>query len=313
MLYQVAQVLFLQEKYREALQYAQRWFKTQEDPSADAYMLIGQAHYQLKQYNKALPMVQKGISKYEELGSIPKEGWLNLLSNIYREKKQFRKMLPPVKQLVQHYPKKNYLLSLGYIYNELDDLDSMSALYVAMYDQGLLKSESELNTVSSLLMNLDNPFKASQVMDKGFKDGVFKKNLKNYRVYSQALYAAREYEKSLEPLSQAAKLSKDGKLNDQLGQAYINLNQWRNAESALKRAISKGKLRDLGQTTISLGLVQFELKRPQEALKTFNRALRYEKVASAAGNWIKYVNSEIQREAELKKEIVINTDVEPAI
>jgi len=86
MLYQVAQVLFLQEKYREALTYAQRWFKTQEDPSADAYMLIGQAHYQLREYDKALPMVQKGISKYEELGSIPKEGWLNLLKNVARIK-----------------------------------------------------------------------------------------------------------------------------------------------------------------------------------------------------------------------------------
>lgn len=311
MLYQVAQVLFLQEKYREALQYAQRWFRTQEDPSADAYMLIGQAHYQLKEYDKALPNVQKGIKKYEELGSTPKEGWLNLLSNIYREKGQYRKMLPVVKQLVKHYPKKNYLLSLGYIFNELEDLDSMSALYLAMYDQGLLKSESELNTVASLMMNLDNPYKASKIMEKGFADGTFKKTLKNYRSLSQALYAAREYEKALDPLSQAAKLSKDGKLDDQLGQAHINLNQWRNAETALKRALNKGKLRDTGQTTISLGLVQFELNRPQEALKTFNKALRYDKVAGAANNWIKYVNAEVQREAELKKEIVINTDVEP--
>lgn len=312
MLYQVAQVLFLQEKYREALTYAQRWFKTQEDPSADAYMLIGQAHYQLKEYNKALPMVQKGISKYEELGSIPKEGWLNLLSGIYREKGEYRKMLPVLKQLVTHYPKKNYLLSMGYVFNELDDLKSMAAIYLAMYDKGMLSTESEVNTVSSLMLNLENPNKASLVMEKAFNDGVLKKNLKNYRAYSQALYAAREYEKALEPLAQAARLSKDGKLDDQLGQAYINLNQWRNAEGALKKALSKGALRSTGQTTLSLGLVQFELNRPKEAIATFNRALRYDKVASAAGNWIKYVNAEVAREAELKKEIVINTDVEPA-
>ncbi len=313
MLYQVAQVLFLQEKYREALQYAQRWFRTQQDPSADAYMLIGQAHYQLKEYDKALPMVQKGIKKYEELGSIPKEGWLNLLSGIYREKRQYRNMLPVVKQLVKHYPKKNYLLSLGYVYNELDDINSMAAIYLAMYDQGMLKSESEINTVASLMLNLDNPYKASQIMEKGFNEGVMKKTLKNYRAYSQALYASREYEKALAPLAQAAKLSKDGKLDDQLGQAYINLNQWRNAEAALKRALSRGGLRDVGQTTISLGLVQFEQKRPQEAINTFKRALRYEKVAKAADNWINYVNAEVQREAELKKEIVINTNVEPAL
>ncbi len=312
MLYQVAQVLFLKENYREALQYAQRWFKTQEDPSADAYMLIGQAHYQLKEYDRALPNVQKGIQKYEELGTTPKEGWLNLLSGIYREKREYRKMLPVLKQLVKHYPKKNYLLSMGYVFNELDDLKSMSAIYLAMYDQGMLSTESEINTVSSLMLNLENPYKASQIMEKGFNDGVLKKTLKNYRSYSQALYAAREYEKSLAPLAQAAKLSKDGKLDDQLGQAYINLNQWRNAEAALKRAVARGGLRDLGQTTISLGLVQFELKRPKEALSTFKKALRYDKVAKSADNWIRYVNAEIAREAELKKEIVINTDVEPA-
>jgi len=115
-LYVIAQVLFSQEKYREALQYAEDWFKTQEDPSADAYMLVGQAHYLLKNYNKALPNVQKGISKYEELGSVPKEGWLNLLSSIYRQKSEFRKMLPVLKQLVQHYPKKTYLLTMGGIW-----------------------------------------------------------------------------------------------------------------------------------------------------------------------------------------------------
>ena len=312
MLYQVAQVYFLQERFREALQYAQRWFRTQEDPSADAYMLIGQAYYQLKEYDNALPNVQRGIRKYEELGSIPKEGWLNLLSSIYREKGQFRNMLPVVKQLVKHYPKKNYLLSLGYIFNELDDYQSMGALYLAMYDNGLLASESELNTIASLMMNLDNPYKAASVLEKGFNDGVMKKTLKNYRTYSQALYAAKEYEKALDPLAQAARLSKDGKLDDQLGMAYINLNQWRNAEGALKRALSKGGLRDVGQTQLSLGLVQFELKRPKDALATFKKTLRYEKHASSANNWITYVNAEMRREEELKREIIINTDVDPA-
>ncbi len=311
MLYQVAQVLFLQEKYGEALQYAQRWFRTQEDPSADAYMLIGQAHYQLKQYDQALPMVQTGIKKYEELGSIPKESWLNLLSNLYREKKEYRKMTPVLKQLIKHYPKKNYLLSLGYVFNELDDLKSMAAVYLAMYDQKMLKSESEISTVASLMLNLENPYKAAQIMEKGLNDGVMKKTLKNYRNYSTALYAAREYEKALAPLAQAAKLSKDGKLDDQLGQAYINLNRWSEAEKALKRAISRGGLRDVGQTTVNLGLVQFELKRSQDAINTFQRAKRYEKHINAANNWIAYVESEVRREAELAKEIEINVNIEP--
>ena len=312
MLYVVAQVLFSQEKYREALRYAQTWFKTQEDPSADAYLLIGQAHYMLKDYNKALPNVQKGIDKYIALGSVPKESWLNLLSNIYRQKNQFNKMLPVVKELVKHYPKKTYLTTLAGIYNELDDQTKMTAMYQAMYDQNLLSSESEVVTLASLLMSKESPYQASQVMKKGLDSGVVKKVLKNYRIYSQSLYAAREYEAALKPLETAAGMSSDGKLYSQLGQSYIALNRWSEAEKALTKAINKGNLKDGGQALISKGLTQFEQKKFKSAEATFKSAVRYEKVSGTATNWIKYVNAEVRRLKELDAPIqAIDTSVEP--
>ncbi len=312
MLYVIAQVLFSQEKYREALNYAQTWFKTQEDPTADAYMLVGQAHYMLKDYNKSLPNVQKGIAKYVELGSIPKEGWLNLLSSIYRQKNDFKKMLPVVKQLVQHYPKKTYLLTMAGIFNELDDQVRMTAMYQAMYDKNLLTTESEVVTLASLQMSQENPFHASEIMKKGLASGLLKKNLKNYRLFSQALYAAREYDDALDPLSKAAGLAKDGKLFNQLGQSYVALNRWREAESALNKAINKGGLTNTGQTLISKGLTQFEQKKFKAAEATFARAQKYEKVSQTAANWIRYVKAEVRRLQELDAPIQeIDTSVEP--
>ncbi len=314
MLYVIAQVLFSQEKYREALNYAQTWFKTQEEPSADAFMLVGQAHYMLKDYDSSLPNVQKGIAKYVELGSVPKEGWLNLLSSIYRQKNDFNKMLPVVKQLVQHYPRKTYLLTMAGIFNELDDQPRMTAMYQAMYDQGLLSSESELVTLASLELGLENPFHASEIMKKGFESGVLAKNLKHYRLYSQALYAAREYDDALEPLSQAAGLSKDGKLYNQLGQSYVALNRWREAESAMDKALNKGALSNTGQTLISKGLTQFEQKKFNAAIATFTRAQKYEKVSKTAANWIRYVKAEVRRLKELDAPIQeIDTSVEPTV
>lgn len=312
MLYVVAQVLFSQEKYGEALKYAQRWFKTQEDPSADAYLLVGQAHYMLKDYNRALPNVQKGIDKYIALGSVPKESWLNLLANIYRQKNQYRKMLPVLKELVKHYPKKTYLTTLAGVYNELDDQAKMTAMYQAMYDQGLLTTESEYVTLASLLLSQESPYPASQIMKKGLDSGVLKKTLKNYRIYSQSLYASREYEDALKPLEIAASKSKDGKLYNQLGQSYIALNRWREAEAALSKAISKGKLNDGGQAIISKGLTQFEQKKFKSAEATFQSAVKYEKVSSTAANWIKYVKAEVRRLEELNAPIQeIDTSVEP--
>ena len=309
-IYVIAQVLFSQEDYRQALSYAQRWMKAQEEPTADGFMLIGQAHYMLKEYDAALPNVQKGIQKYIDVGSIPKEGWLNLLSSIYRQKNNYRKMLPVLKQLVQHYPKKTYLLTMGGVYNELDDPKRMAAIYQAMNDQGLLTTESEIVTLASLLLSQENPYKASTVIGKGLSDGVVKKVMKNYRIHAQSLYLAKEYEKALPPLSQAARLSKNGKLHNQLAQSYIALNRWKEAESALGTALKKKGLTNPGQTLISQGLVRFEQKKYKSAKASFKQAVKFSKVAASALNWIKYVDAEVFRINELKKEIVINTDVE---
>lgn len=314
MLYVIAQVLFSQEKYREALGYAQRWLNTQEEPTADGYMLVGQAHYMLKDYDKALPNVQKGIAKYVELGSVPKEGWLNLLSSIYRQKNDFRRMMPVVKQLVQHYPKKTYLLTMAGIFNELDDQVKMTGMYQAMHDQGLLTTESELVTLASLSMSQENPYHAAQIMKKGLDSGVIKNELKNYRIYSQALYAAREYEDALAPLSRAAGMSPNGKLYNQLGQSYVALNRWRDGENALTKALNKGGLTNTGQTLISKGLTQFEQKNFKGAEATFNRASKYEKVRKTAENWIRYVKAEVRRLEELDAPIQeIDTSVEPEV
>jgi len=301
MLYVIAQVLFSQEKHREALGYAQRWFKTLPVPTADGYLLIGQAQYQLKEYDNALRNVQSGIDKYSADGRKPKESWLNLLNNIYRSKGQYAKMVPVLKRIIKYYPKKAYLSSLAGVYNELSDQLSMTAIFQSMYDQGLLTTESEIVTIASLQLNFENPFKAAQIMEKGLNEGSIPKSVKNYGLYSQALFFAKEYEKALAPLSQAAKLESNGKYYDQLGQSYISLNRYSEAESALTSALNKGGLQNTGQTQISLGLSQFEQKKFQTAKASFSKALKYQKVRSSAQNWIKYVS--------LIKRLNMSTDV----
>lgn len=308
--YVVAQVYFSQENYSEALNYAKEWFNSQEDPPADAYLLIGQAQFMLKRYDEALPNVQKGIDKYQEIGATPKESWLNLLSAIYREKKDYKKMVPVLKQLVAFYPKKTYLVTLGGIYNELGDTSKMTALYNALFEQNLLERESELITLASLHLSQDNPYKAVRILEHGFDKKIIEESQKNNRLYSQSLYLAREFERALAPLSKAAKQSKDGKLYNQLGQSYLSLSRFAEAEKAFADALNKGGLRDKGQTYISLGMSRFEQKKFDAAKKAFKSAAKSEKSTKTANNWIKYVDSEVRRIAELKKPIVISTDVE---
>jgi len=101
--------------------------------------------------------------------------------------------------------------------------------------------------------------------------------LRNY-IYSQALYLSKEYERALDPLAQAARLAPDGQIYNQLGQSYIALNRWAEADTALGNALNKGGLRDPGQVLISQGLARFEQKKFESAKASFNRALQYSKM-----------------------------------
>jgi len=119
MLYVVAQVLFSQENYPEALSYAQHWFKNLPEPTADAYLLIGMTYYQLEEYNKALSNVINGIEILTSKRSVPKESSLNLLIAIYRKTGQLEKTVPVFKQLIEHYPKEIYQLTLNEVKKDL--------------------------------------------------------------------------------------------------------------------------------------------------------------------------------------------------
>lgn len=59
------------------------------------------------------------------------------------------------------------------------------------------------------------------------------------------------------------------------------------------------------------GLSSLSKKNYEAAKKTFQSATQHDKVSDIAGKWAKYVDNEVMRLAELRKEIVINTDVEP--
>ena len=58
-----------------------------ETPNANAYVLLAQGYYQVKDYNNALLNVEKAISMHKGNGKVPKEQWYNLARFLYFYKK----------------------------------------------------------------------------------------------------------------------------------------------------------------------------------------------------------------------------------
>ena len=84
---------------------------------------------------------------------------------------------------------------------------------------------------------------------------------------------SREWKKARPPLLKAASKAKHGKLYAQLGQSYIQDEDWKNAEKYLVKAVEKGKLEKRESNTyLVLGITQARLGKFEKAIKTFRKA-----------------------------------------
>ncbi len=302
-LYTLAQLYFITEEYKKAVATIEKWFKITPKPSENAYMLLGQGYYQLNDYKKSLQPLKKAYKMVKDRGDTPKENLLLLMRVDYYELGDFKNMVNVLKELVVLYPKTEYWLTMAGAYSELKALDKQMSIMEMLYESGNLpKGNQQLNLANLYLLH-EVPYKAAVLMDKGMKQGIIEKNVRNLRLLSQAWLQAQESEKAIPPLKAAANLSKDGDLDVRLAQAYMNLDKYKEAIAALKTGFKKGGIKKKGQANVMLGLANFELQRYDSAIKAFSEAAKDKNSRKTAEQWLTHAKGEKARQKQLKDSI----------
>jgi len=299
----MAQLQFTIEDYETALKTVRRLMAAVPEPSADVFMLEGQALFQLNRYKEALTPIKTAVDMFREQGQAPKENWLLLLRVCYFELKDYNNMLEVVKELVTYYPKDTYVLTLAGVYSELGDTKKQLALTEVLYEKGLLNTNGHITNLANLYLLHGLPFKAAEVLEKGMQDKIVEENDRNLRLMSQAWYQAREDEKAIPPMARAARMAQDGDLYIRLAQAHINLEQWGDAVDAVNSALSVGGLKRTDQAYIMMGMSYFNQKRLEQARDAFQKASRDQRSAKAAEQWIAYVDSELRRQELMDQDV----------
>ena len=294
----MAQLQFTQEDYKGALVTINRLMQAVAEPSADIYMLKGQALFQMERYNDALHPIKTAIDLYRDQGRAPKENWLLLLRVIYFERNDYANMLNVVKELIVYDPKDTYILTLAGIYSEQGDTKKQLVLTEVLYEKGMLNNAANVTNLANLYLMHGLPYKAAVLLQTEMDKKVVVSNERNLRLLSQSWYQAREDQKAIPPLKVAAGMSQDGELYIRLAQSHNNLEQWSEAVAAIEKGLKLGGLKRDDQANIMLGMALFNLKRLTQARRAFERANRDNRSKRTAGQWIKYVDSEIRR-AEL--------------
>ena len=304
----LAQLHFTVEDYDKALETINRLMAAIAEPSADIYMLQGQAYFQMGDYEKALEPIKIAIQMNRDQGKVPRENWLLLLRVIYWEMKDFDNMLVVIKELIQEYPKDTYVLTLAGVYSELGDTKKQLALTEALYEKGYIDGKQHAVNLANLYLLHGMPYKAAVILEKEMAAGKVEENTRNLRLLSQSWYSARNDRKAIPPLVKAAARGDDSELFMRLAQSYLNLEMWDKAAAAAKSGLEAGDLKRKDTANIMYGMALFNQRKLEQARRAFQAAGRDNRSKRASQQWIKYVDSEILRRDTLEQKL---PDVKP--
>jgi tetratricopeptide (TPR) repeat protein len=292
-LFQVAQLHGAKQRWKQVIASLESWFQTVEKPNSLGYYLLAMSHYQLEQYEAALPPAKKAV----EIAENPQQSWLQLLLAIYLTNKQYVEATPVLIDLISRYPNsgKNYWLQLSSLYGVQEKNDRALIVLELANRRGLLTEDRDLRRLAQMLLYNEIPIRAAQVIEKGIEDKRLKEDAEVFEMLSNSFILAREVRRAEAPLARAAELSNNGKLYVRLAQVRLLQENWNDAATALRQALEKGGLEDTqGSVQLLLGITYYNKNELQEARNWFARAQNFGATRKQAEGWLEHVNREIE-------------------
>ena len=99
----------------------------------------------------------------------------------------------------------------------------------------------------------------------------------------------------------AAAKSDTGELYARLGNIYLDGDQNKKAITAINKGLSRGGVKRPDTARLVLGMAYFNTKNYSKAREAFKAAGRDERSEKYAAQWIKYMDSELERQKSLSE------------
>ncbi|MDP6979257.1 MAG: tetratricopeptide repeat protein [Myxococcota bacterium] len=292
--FQIGQISMQESNWEAAVENFNKWFEIAGQPNANSYYMLALAYWQLKDFENAVVPARQAV----ELTSEPQERWMQLLLAIHLTAKNYEKAIHVYDMLVRRYPKKSYWMQLATLHGALGNYnESLIPLQLA-HTQGMLTEDAEVRRLAELLLFLELPIRAVDVLRDGLDRNVIEEDSKLYELLSNGLIMAREYDDAVEPLTKAAELDESGRIYLRLAEVHIQRERWDEAAAALQLAIDKGNLPNPGQAELLMGISYYSRKRPDDAVSWFVKAKRFDATEAEATTWLNHIARETGSNAD---------------
>jgi tetratricopeptide (TPR) repeat protein len=280
--FNLGQLYLLTGQTDKGIQALEAWFQQAENPSAAAYMLLANAYAGKGDHRAAWRWAEPGLAKMET----PRESWIALGAQLNLQLEQYREARRWLEQLVSRWPKRTYWMQLVAVYGQTDEPRKALVAMEMAQRQGYLSGSKDLVRLAQLYVFNGNPYRAGTLLEEGLASGTIEKSRENYELLANAWTLAREYERALGPLGQAAERSGEGDLWVRLGQLHLDAERWSDAEAALRKGIARGGLDHPGEAQLLLGIALYQRGSREDAREAFERAARDPGSAGQARQWL---------------------------
>ncbi|HBR96377.1 MAG TPA: hypothetical protein DD979_03240 [Gammaproteobacteria bacterium] len=267
--------------FRKAITYLNDYLAVAEAPDKSVLLALGTAHYQIKEYAKAINPLKQAKAQFE-----PDKSVYLLLFSSYYELEQMTNAAGVLEQVIRLWPDETeYWLQLASIYLEQKKVTKSLEVLQLAFAQNLLLKEGELLQFVYTLYEKGLPFKASRVLQTGFDKGLIKKNYKNYSLLASLLVDARESDLALDAFTLASQQASDGKEDLYIAQIYFERESFRKAISHAGDALNKG-IKNPGNAYMLMAASHHELDELKQAKANLLKASKYKKTKQAAEQWL---------------------------
>ena len=288
----IADLQMQTEKYKPALKNYKAWMEFTGKSDGNTWVKIANAHYALKELDKVIVPADKAIAAF---GDKQNQNPYILKLTSYYERKMFKEAVKVLETTVLIFPEaKTYWVQLGQFYTLVEDYDKALATLDLAYKQGFLEKESQIKVLASLYAQKAIPFKAATLLEKHIASGIVKRDDKNLTTLANSWHAAQHIDKAAKYYGELAKMTNDAKYYSKQGMLLKQDEQFKGSIVALNKALSLG-VKNEGQLYMSLAEAHFYLEQYKQANNAIKKAMKDPKTKKSARGWAGFIKDTAKR------------------
>ena len=286
--YSLAGYYASEERYEASNEMMMRWFRYEQAPTAEAYLLMGTNHLDLE----ALPQALQYVRRANALAEPPQESWMQVELAILFETKNYIQAIELLERMLGIWPQRAryYSALAGLLLETGQESRALSALMVPWL-HGLLVDGEDILTLVRLNLYLGDPERAAVVLHQAMELEYVDAQQETLELLLGAWIEAREMRHAVDAIDRLAQLADDGEHFLRKAQLLNETGDWEAVVEASRTALEKGGLEQAEDAWMLAGIALTELERYAEALDAFESAKREAEgeAREQAAAWISYV------------------------